>query len=370
MEAFGASSHGVRERVLELVRSHGYNASSFQTLEGGYRYFFHAGGCVAYVDTGAAWVVAGAPIAPATELGKVLAAFLREARRARKRCCLFGTEQRLLDAAGDSLQSLRIGEQPIWDPRGWEQILSRRASLREQLRRARAKGVRVREVTAEELQRGPLRTAITQLTERWLSSRSLAPMDFLVRLELFDFAEHRRCFVAETGPRLIGVAGVVPVPAREGWFVEDLLRDPAAPNGTAELLVDHAMRWAGAQGSRWLTLGLSPLSGDVAPLLRAARHGGRLLYDFDGLRSYRAKLEPGQWLPLYLSYPTGQGAARTLLDALSAFAGGDLWTFGWRSLLRMAVGAGAPTAHATSTARRARSGSSRARDCGERSSWA
>ena len=38
-----------RERVLDLVRQHGFNATSFQTLEEGYRYFFFGEGCVAYV---------------------------------------------------------------------------------------------------------------------------------------------------------------------------------------------------------------------------------------------------------------------------------------------------------------------------------
>jgi len=30
-----------RERVLELVQRHGWNATAFQTLEQGYSYFFH-----------------------------------------------------------------------------------------------------------------------------------------------------------------------------------------------------------------------------------------------------------------------------------------------------------------------------------------
>jgi phosphatidylglycerol lysyltransferase len=323
-----------RARVLELVRRHGYNATAFQTLEQGYLYFFHTGGVVAYVDTGAAWVVAGAPIAPLEQIPLVLSAFLQAARQAGRRCCLFATEQRLLDLAGDRLRSLRIGEQPIWDPQDWDDILKERASLREQLRRARAKGVTLREVTPAELEMGATREGIARLTERWLSTREMAPMEFLVRLELFTFTEDRRCFVAELGGRIVGVAGVVPVPLRQGWFIEDLVRDPAAPNGTSELLIDGVMRWARARGSRFLTLGLAPLAGDVSPLLRAARSSGGMLYDFEGLRSYKAKLAPELWLPIFLSYPAEQGAWRSLLDALVAFTKSGLWHFGWRTLTR------------------------------------
>ncbi len=323
-----------RERALELVRRYGWNATSFQTLEEGYRYFFHEGGCVAYVDSGRAWVVAGAPIGPPSAVSAILCDFLAAARAENRRVCLFATEQRLLDLAGSQLVSLRIGEQPVWDPQKWREILKRRRSLREQLRRARAKSVTVREVTAAELDGGMTREGIARVAERWLKARRMAPMDFLVRLELFSFTQDRRCFVAERAGKVIGVAGVVPVPARAGWFIEDLVRDPAAPNGTAELLIDGVMNWASEHGSRWLTLGLAPLAGDVSPLLRAAASSGKLWYDFKGLRSYKAKLQPEQWLPIFLSYPPTQGAWRSMLDALWAFTRTGFWSFGWRTLTR------------------------------------
>jgi phosphatidylglycerol lysyltransferase len=323
-----------REQALELVRRYGWNATSFQTLEEGYSYFFHAEGLVAYVDTGQAWVAAGAPIAPLTEIGEVLRAFLRAADEQGRRACLFATEQRLLELADGQLRSLRIGEQPVWDPRAWSQILKRHRSLREQLRRARAKGVTVRELTAAELEAGDTRAGIARVAQRWLQARNLAPLDFLVRLELFSFSQERRCFVAEQGPRIVGVAGVVPVPARSGWFIEDLVRDPAAPNGTGELLIDGVMRWASERDCSWLTLGLAPLSGDVSPLLRAARSSGAVLYDFEGLRSYKAKLEPEHWMPIFLAYPPTQSAWRSLWDALWAFTRTGFWGFGWRTLTR------------------------------------
>jgi phosphatidylglycerol lysyltransferase len=124
------------------------------------------------------------------------------------------------------------------------------------------------------------------------------------------------------------------VPARGGWFLEDLVRDPRAPNGTGELLVDAVMRWALAAGSTWLTLGLAPLSGQVAAPLRAARKGSRFLYDFDGLRRYKAKLRPRSWSRIYLAYPTGQSWLISLLDSLVAFTQGGFLSFGLRTLLR------------------------------------
>jgi len=324
----------VHARVLALVERYGWNATAFQTLEPGYSYLFDGDdACVAYVDTGRAWVAAGAPIAPPERIAAVTHAFVAAARAAGRRAALVATEERLVAAVGPSLRALRIGEQPVWDPRAWPARVAASRTVREQLRRARRKGVTVRQATAAELEAGPTREAIAQLIERWLATREMAPLGFLVHLDPFSFATHRRCFVAEVAGRVVGFAGVVPVPARGGWFIEDLLRDARAPNGTSEFLVDAVMQWAGAHGSEWLTLGVAPLAGEVPPLLRVARRA-RVLYDFDGLRRYKAKLQPDSWTPVYLSVPARQPRLLSFLDVMAAFSGGGLLRFALRSILR------------------------------------
>jgi len=161
----------------------------------------------------------------------------------------------------------------------------------------------------------------------------MAPLGFLVQVEPFGFLTDRHWFVAERRGRPLGFAGVVPVPRRAGWFLEDLLRDPQAPNGTSELLIDAVMAWANARGSRWVTLGLAPLAGSVAPSLALVRRSSAL-YDFVGLWRYKAKLRPSTWAPIYLAFPSGQGALLSLYDSLVAFAPGGLLAFALRTLAR------------------------------------
>src|SRR4051812_38067133 len=144
------------ERALRLVLRHGFEATALQTLESGYHYFFFADEAgaeafVAYVDTGGAWVSAGAPIGAEAARAPAVDAFLARARQERKRVCFFGCEESLTGASGAALCAIRIGEQPVWDPRAWPEVLKRQRSLREQLRRARAKGVQVRELSNAEL---------------------------------------------------------------------------------------------------------------------------------------------------------------------------------------------------------------------------
>ncbi|AKQ63094.1 membrane protein, putative [Myxococcus hansupus] len=330
------SNRHPRERVLALLRLYGWNATSFQVLQPIYHYWFDPAGdaCVAYVDTGGAWVAAGAPIASQERLAAVAEGFHAAARAAGRRVCFFATEARFHEHV--PMASLSIGEQPVWDPANWDAVVRGSRSLREQLRRARARGVTVREVPAAELEnpRNPVSWAVAQLKRRWLLFRRMAPMGFLVKLHPDDFARERHAFLAEVGGKVVGFLSVVPVYARDGWFLQDLLRTADAPNGTSESLVDAAMRAAADRGRRYVTLGLAPLSGPVRPWLRLARTCGRPLFDFEGLRAFKAKFRPDAWVPLLLSYPTPRGGLLAVYDALRAFAQGSLLRFGVATLLR------------------------------------
>ena len=319
-------------RAQDIARAHGWNATSFQTLGRGFSYLFHDDGYVAYVDTGAAWVAAGAPVCSDASLASGVDAFVAAARKAGRRSCFFGVETRLLAAAGGALDGVLVGEQPVWSPLDWVESLKAHPSLREQVRRARAKGVAIRQVTDADAP--TLHDDLHRLLGRWLATRAMPPMGFLVAVpNAFEAVDGQR-FVAFRGDVIVGVACVIPVPGRNGWFLEHLLRDPDAPNGTVELLVDAVMRWAADSGCTWLTLGLAPLSGDLPRPLRFARERLAWLYDFEGLRRFKAKLRPRAWEPIYLAFPSSGSAAVATYDALNAFADGGILSFGGRFLLR------------------------------------
>jgi phosphatidylglycerol lysyltransferase len=319
--------------VLALLKRFGWNATSFQILEPGFRYWFDGpDACVGYVDTGRAWVAAGSPVAAPERFAEVSARFAAAAAAAGRRVCCFATELRFHDAVQWS--SLRVGDQPSWAPADWREVLRQSRSLREQLRRAHAKGVTVREPTLAELEPGqPTRIELDGLIARWLASRPIAPMGFLVHVDAFSFSDQRRYFIAERDGRAVAFLCAIPIYARPGWFFEDFLRDAAAPNGTVELLIDAGMRAAAAEDIPYVTLGLVPLSGEIGPWLRAARRWGQTLYDFDGLRAFKAKLKPRAWDPIFLSFPRGSGFV-AMFDTLTAFSRGGLLRFGLETLLR------------------------------------
>ena len=329
------ASDQTRERALALLRRFGWNATSFQILEPGFSYWFHGeDACVAFVDTGHAWVVAGAPIAPASKLSQVANGFVSKAHRHQRRVVFFATESRFAAATG--MNSILIGHQPTWNPGDWDSIVDGVQSLREQMRRASSKQVLVRRLAADPTSPSLVldQQAVQALIAQWMDAKSIPALGFLVDLHPFSFSNERRYYVATRGEKYVGFAAVIPVFGRNGWFIENLVRSRDAPNGTMELLVDATMRDSAASGCDFVTLGLAPLAGVVAYWLRAARKCGSGFTIFSGLEAFKAKFRPKQWCPIYITYPREQSGLLALYDSLVAFARGGLFGFGLRAMLR------------------------------------
>jgi lysylphosphatidylglycerol synthetase-like protein (DUF2156 family) len=341
-----------RRRALSLLARHGGESTSFSMLAPGLDHWFDGGGaeeeaCVAYLDTGSAWVAATAPVGPAPRVAKAAQKFVAAAALRGRRACFFDVNEEFTRSA--ELPALHIGDQPVWDPRRWEEALRRNRRLRFQLRAARKAGVEVRALAAEEAAdpRGATRRAVEKLVARWLSARPMAPLGFVSEVLPFNFAEAKRYWVALRAGRLEGFLAAAPSYARGGWFLEHALRDPAAPNGTLDLLVHEAMTWMAGAGCRFATFGLAPLRAPRDFWLRLVRALSRPLYDFEGLRVFKSRFSPAAWEKVFLAYPRSGHPARAIYDALSAFAQGSLWRFGARTLVRAAgrrVGGGPSTA--------------------------
>ena len=344
-------------RVRDLVLSYGWNSTAYQILNPGIEHWLSTdgGAVVGFVRQRWRWIAAGAPVCPEPDLPRVAAAFEAAAAAAPRggdaRVCYFCVADRLRDAlsgGGDGrYASVAIGAEPVWDPRGWDDRLRRRASLRAQLSRARNKGVTV---VAAPQRPVPYRAGLERCLGEWLAARPLPPMHFLVEPDtLGGVLADRRIYIAMRGGR--GVAGGVargidagarpvaflvasPVPLRNGYLIEQIVRGAAAPNGTAELLLDAAMRDLAAHGATHVTQGLVALSGFARgamagnPLwFRAlstwARAHGRRFYNFAGLEAFRAKMEPDRWETAYAIANEPRFSPATLHAVARAFCRGS-----------------------------------------------
>ena len=325
---------------LASVLRFGTDAVGFQGLESSIAWWHDddppagTGAAQPYLDTGRSWIAVGRPLVAADLRVAAARRFAAAARSRGRRAVFFAVEARE-DFTG--FRSLALGLQSVLLPAEWPATLRRSRKLREQLRRARAKGVTVRLAGAADLAAGtPLRGHVERLRAEWLASRHMEAMTFLVAVEPFHAPAHHLYVVAEQRGVPVQFLSAVPIPAARGWLFEDMLRGGAAPNGTTELVLDLALRTI-ADRAAWATPGLTPLAGPIAWWLRAARAAMAPLYDFDGLRRFRARLAPARWSTVWMVWDRGP-APLVLLDVLRAFAGGRLAAFGLRSIVRHANG--------------------------------
>jgi phosphatidylglycerol lysyltransferase len=321
-----------RERAARLIERYGSDTVAFQAMEPGLCYWFHGDdAAVAYQDTGGAWVAVGGPFCASERRQEIARRFCEAARKAGRRPRFFAVDHPI-----GGMAARFLGEQPEWDPAHWQDVVAGKRSLREQLRRARAKGVTITRLVSDEAIEAR-HSEIEALLGAWQRAQRMAPMSFLVSLAPFAAQASKRYFIAEHEGRVVAVLVAIPIPARNGWFFEDLLRHPAAPNGTTELLFDSAMRWAQSEGAEVISYGLAALSGaDVSPWLARIRDATRWLYDFQGLRNFKAKLVPSRWRPSYLAYPEAERGIRAVIDSLTAFASGSWVRFGLRTIAHRA----------------------------------
>lgn len=286
-------------------------------------------------------VVAGAPVAPLARLAAVADEFEADARLHGERVCYVCAEERLLASAPGRYAAVRIGAQPLWRAQNWAAVFDADQSLRAQRNRALNKGV---SVEAWDCSRVITDAGIAACRTAWLASRRMGPMSFLAYTDLarapMSALRDRRLFVALRAGQVSAYLVASPIPERAGWLVEQVVRHPAAANGTVELLIDNAVRSVAAAGADLVTLGLAPLAGVgkrldtrlgettlesspvVAGLLRRVRDHGAGLYDFAGLEAFKRKFRPERWENVYLLSREPRTSLRTLYAVGSAFCAG------------------------------------------------
>jgi phosphatidylglycerol lysyltransferase len=162
-------------------------------------------------------------------------------------------------------------------------------------------------------------------------------MHFLVEPDtLGGVLEDRRLYVAMRGgtDNIVAFLVASPVPLRNGYLIEQIVRAARCPNGTAELLIDAAMRDLASRGVTYVTQGLVALSTHAResmsknPLwLRAlmawARLHGNRFYNFRGLEAFRTKMHPDTWETVYAIANEQHFSPQTLHAVAHAFCQGS-----------------------------------------------
>jgi phosphatidylglycerol lysyltransferase len=264
-------------------------------------------GAIIYAEFGHVWLVAGDPLAPLenmAELARQFASFARTRNRVVAFVPTSAEFARLMTS--DDFMAVKVGASPYFDLKTWNPRGDCAKKLRAGVNQARRAGVEL-EMIAGGIDES-LRKETAQLCMSWLSSRrSATTFGWLMALDPFLHSEYKKYFAARVNGKLVGFLAASPIPARKAWYLEDVLRQPHAPQGTATLLVVEALARLKAEGVASATLGTSPFATngpndvlssehrmiDLALRLASQRLG--TFYNFEGLRRFKGRFVPSCW---------------------------------------------------------------------------
>lgn len=295
--------------LLRLQTLYGYNEHSLVSVAPVARVWMtpEIDGAVVYNESGRVRLATGDPLADEMEVSELARRFILAAQNSGRIAAFVPTTARFAEnMTGADLTIVKIGAAPYFDLKSWGPRGDRAKRLRAGLNQAKRAGVFIEAVeTLEER----LRDEAVGLCREWLRSRRTATsFGWLFTLDLFRHAAHKRFFTARDAEgRLVGLLAASPVPARNGWYLEDVLRRPDAPPGTADLLIVIAFRILRELGAGVATLGTCPLATDGEDIIQMGDHrlvesalrltAARLgsFYNFAGVRSFKAKFVPSWW---------------------------------------------------------------------------
>jgi phosphatidylglycerol lysyltransferase len=294
--------------LLRLQTLYGHNPHSLVSIAPGAMLWStpDIDGAIIYGEFGRVWLAAGDPLAPLEDMPELARQFGAFAKR-KNRVVAFvpsSAEFARLVVPRDYV-AVKVGASPYFDLQNWNPRGDSAKKIRAGINQARRAGVVVEAVTGGVSQ--SLKTETARLCLEWLGARrSATTFGWLVALDPFLHSDYKKYFTARVDGRLVGFLAASPIPARHGWYLEDVLREPGSPQGTATLLVIEALASLKAEGAALATLGTSPLSTDgpievpiehrvVSRALDVASRRLAGFYNFEGLRRFKGKFVPSWW---------------------------------------------------------------------------
>ena len=298
-----------RGRALDLAARLGENPFAFcLRYDAPWRFLFGSGvdGAVAYLERDRVALVWADPIAAPEDAGALLAEATAELRgRGLRTCLILVGEETATHALGSGYAVLKIGEQPFFSLADWRRPRGDRGKhLRWCLNRADRAGIAVRPYEPRD-EHGAADVLLS-----WERGLGRPAAQSFLRASPLTLAAEKRLFVAELGGRIEAIVACTPA-AGNRWFLEDLVRRPAAPTGTTEALVVETLGRLAADGAELAWMDIAPLRGSARQLdgraqllFRAAQPAISLFdsrYRFRALTTYLEKFVPTGWAPRYVA---------------------------------------------------------------------
>nr|WP_262407956.1 bifunctional lysylphosphatidylglycerol flippase/synthetase MprF [Sphingopyxis sp. OPL5] len=262
------------------------------------------------------WIVMGDPVGREERWADLLWKLRERADAAQGRILLYQISAACLPPAIDlGLSIVKYGEEARVDLAAFSLAGPQAKSLRHSERRAIQEGATFAIIPAAEVPQHL--TELKAVSDDWLDAKKQREKAF--SLGSFDpaYLTHFPCAVVRVGGRIVAFANILATPNRAEMSVDLMRHARDVPYGAMDYLFVRLIQYAQAEGYRWFTLGIAPLSGiDGRKLAPAWARGaaflfrhGEMLYGFEGLRSYKAKFAT-HWEPRYIAGSRGMAFAR------------------------------------------------------------
>jgi phosphatidylglycerol lysyltransferase len=170
---------------------------------------------------------------------------------------------------------------------------------------------------------------LQMISDEWLVHKNVREKRFSMGYFDRTYLTRLPLAVVRRGGRLVAFANVWAGSGSEEMSIDLMRYADDAPPGVIEYLFTNLILWGQANGYRWFSLGMAPLSGferhRLAPTWN--RLGGLLFrfgdhfYNFRGLRAFKEKFDP-LWEPRYLASPGSLTLPLVLTDIAALVSGG------------------------------------------------
>ena len=311
------------EEKLSILKRWGRSTHSFLTLYDDVEHFRVPGvdGYISIAFAGRLILISAEPVGSAHAVKTLITTLKRFADANDYTIAALPTSELARELlASSGFGSIYIGKEPIFDLAARSKVSK---SIRQAAERAKRKGLKV--VHYDE----SFRMQVELLCRKWQAKGELPPMQFLFQLRPLDLKSYKKLFlVVDEDNVLKAFLACSPIYARKGWYLEDLIRDPSAPNGSTELLITETLKTLADEGYDMASLALAPLAGlpdrdanhpFVNNIFRLCYKYLSFVYHFQTLEYFKGKFHPSHWEKNYCCYYSKEPVLIVVGHILRAF---------------------------------------------------
>jgi phosphatidylglycerol lysyltransferase len=268
-----------------------------------------------YSVEGRAFIAMGDPVGNPEKRGELIKKFRKMADEHDAACAFYQVvPEAITDYVDRGFALVKLGEEARVDLADFGLEGRAMKSLRASHKKA------AKEVTFAVLEDcAPVLAQLRAVSDKWLLSKNVREKGFSLGCFDDDYLKTGPVAVVKKGDDIVAFANIWPTDTKVELSIDLMRHDERAPNGTMDFLFAELMLWGKAQGYRWFSLGMAPMSGledgPLSPWWSRAfslifRHG-EALYNFKGLRAYKEKFDP-VWRGRYLACSSALDVPRVL----------------------------------------------------------